>query len=60
MSDETAIKTLQVVLPRPVALATVKAAARFKKNVDGYIAGAILRQLLDDGAIDRTALGRLF
>jgi hypothetical protein len=43
------IKKLEMNVPRSIAAAALQTASRYGKSLDAYCAGAILRQLLDDG-----------
>jgi hypothetical protein len=56
MSD---VRNFEVQLPGSVAEAVVEVAETYKNGVGGYIAAAVLRQLLDDRAIELDALGGL-
>lgn len=53
-------RKLEIQLPRDVALAVLGAAERYKQSASAYAGAAILRQLLDDQAIEPGALAQLY
>jgi hypothetical protein len=52
-------RKLILMLPRPLMVALLRQAEHYKKGVNGYVAGAVVRQLLDDKALDAATLASL-
>ena len=53
-------RKLEIELPRDVAAAVLKAAERYGQSTGAYMSGAVLRQLLDDQAIEARALAQFY